>query len=220
MSQLPTPTAKRLRRPSLWDSRLVVGILLVLVAATLGARVVASSDDRLPVYVATRDLVAGDRVDEAALDRVDVRLDDGVAAYLSAGAPLASGQFVLRDLRAGELVPAAAIGAASSLDTQLVTVSVDAVSATALRAGTLVDVFLSDVPAGSEHGAKPKAVRALEGVGVASVLGSSDSFGSTAKRSVQLYVPRAQVKHVIESVDGGAKVTLVPVPGQVQVGQS
>lgn len=220
MSQLPTPTAKRLRRPSFWDSRLIVGVLLVLVAATLGARVVASTDDRLPVYVATRDLVVGDRLDEGALGRVDVRLADGVAAYLSASAPLAPGQFVLRDLRAGELVPAAAVGTATSLDTQLVTVSIDAVSATALRAGTLVDVFLSDVPAGSEHGAKPKAVRALEGVGVAGILGPSNSFGSAAKRSVQLYVPRAEIQHLIESLDGGAKVTLVPVPGRAETDQS
>lgn len=220
MSQLPTPTAKRLRRPTLWDSRLVIGVLLVLLAATLGARVVASADDRVPVYVASRDLVVGDRVDEAALSRVDVRLDDGVAPYLSARAPLAPGQFVLRDLRAGELVPAVAVGSAATLETQLVTVSVDAVSTTGLRAGSLVDVFLSDVPAGSDHGAKPKAVRALEGVGVAGVLGASNSFGSAASRSVQLYVPRGKVQQLIESVDGGAKVTLVPVAGLAVTGQS
>jgi hypothetical protein len=214
MSQIPTPTAHRLRRPSWRDSRLVLGVLLVLLAATLGARLVASMDDRVPVYIATRNLVPGDALDEAALARVDVRLDDGVAPYVSAGAPLAPGQFVLREVRAGELVPEAAIGSGATLEVQLVTVSVETVSATGLRAGSLVDVFLSDVPAGSEHGTKPTAKRALEGVGVAAVLGASNSFGSAARTSVQLYVPRGAVQHLIEAVDGGAKVTLVPVAGR------
>lgn len=220
MSQIPTPSAKRLRRPSWRDSRLVVGILLVLLAATLGARLLASMDDRVPVYVATRDLVAGDPVDESALSRVDVRLDDAVAPYLSAGVPLAPSQFVLREVRAGELVPRAAVGSGASLEVQLVTVSVEAVSATGLRAGSVVDVFLSDVPAGSEHGTKPTAKRALEAVGVAGVLGATNSFGSASKTSVQLYVPRAEVQRLIEAVDGGAKVTLVPVSGRAPGGGS
>ena len=62
MSELPRPAAKRLRRPSWRDSRLLVGVLLVLLAATLGARAVAAADDRVPVWVAAGDLVAGDAV--------------------------------------------------------------------------------------------------------------------------------------------------------------
>ncbi len=216
MSQIPTPTAKRLRRPSWGDSRLVVGILLVLLSATLGARLIASMDDRVPVYVAARDLVVGDSVETGDLARVDVRLDDGVAPYLSAGSALAPGQVVLRDLRAGELVPRGAVGASTALDVQVLTVSVDAVSATGLRSGGLVDVFVSDVPAGSERGAKRKATRALEGVGVAGVLGASNSFGGAAKTSVRLYVPRNKVQGLIEAIDSGAKITLVPAPGRGQ----
>lgn len=212
----PTPTAKRLRRPSWRDRRLVVGVLLVLLATILGARLVASMDDRVPVYVASRNLVVGDRLDQAALRSVKVRLDEGVAPYLSAATPLPTGQFVLRDLRAGELVPSAAVGLGTALQVQLVTVSVDAVSATGLQAGSFADVFLSAVPAGSEHGAKPVARRALEAVGVAAVLDTATGFGSAAKTSVQLYVPRAEVQRLIEAIDGGAKVTLVPVPGRAE----
>ncbi|WP_347350247.1 hypothetical protein [Intrasporangium sp.] len=213
MQHLPTPTAARLRRPSWRDSRLVVGVLLVLLAATLGARLVAGLDDRVPVYVASRDLVVGDPVDAAALTRVDVRLDGDVAPYLSAGSALGPDQFVLRDIRAGELVPRAAVGSGGSLDVQLVTVGVATLSATGLHSGSLVDVFLSDVPAGSEHGTKPTARRVLEGVGVSAVLGASGSFGTAAQTSVQVFVPRAKVKDLIEAVDGGANITLVPVAG-------
>lgn len=212
-TELPTPAAKRLQRPSWRDSRLVIGVLLVLVAATLGARVVASADDRVPMYVANRDLVAGDVVDGSAFTSVDVQLGTSVAGYLGATAPVPSGQFLLRDLRKGELVPRSAVGPAASLDRQVLTVNVDAVSATGLRAGTVVDVFISDVEAGSRHDARPTAKRALEGAGVAAVLGGSSSFGTSARTSVQLYVPRDRVRELIEAIDGGAKVTLVPVPG-------
>src|SRR6478735_3788694 len=82
MTELARPTAKRLQRPSWRDSRLVVGVLLVLVAATLGAKAVASADDRVPVWAATDDLVAGDRVEASSFTRVDVLLGDGAVPYL------------------------------------------------------------------------------------------------------------------------------------------
>src|SRR6478609_5561929 len=72
MTELARPTAKRLQRPSWRDSRLVAGVLLVLLAATLGAKAVASADDRVPVWAAAADLVVGDRVDEGSFARVDV----------------------------------------------------------------------------------------------------------------------------------------------------
>ena len=91
MTVIAQPTARRLQRPSWRDSRLVVGIVLVLLAAAIGARAVASTDDRVPVFVAATDLVAGDPVTAASLVRADVRLDDGVAGYLSAARPAPEG---------------------------------------------------------------------------------------------------------------------------------
>src|SRR3954454_17644522 len=87
MTELARPSAKRLQRPSWRDSRLVVGLLLVVVAATLGAKAVASADDRVPVWVAAGNLVAGDEVQDASFVRADVQLADGMNAYLGADAP-------------------------------------------------------------------------------------------------------------------------------------
>src|SRR4051794_29463719 len=112
MTELARPSAKRLQRPSWRDSRLVVGVLLVVVATTLGAKAVASADDRVPVWMAASNLVAGDRVEEASFVRADVRLADGMSAYLGADGPPPAGSFLVRDVRAGELVPVSAVGAA------------------------------------------------------------------------------------------------------------
>ena len=82
MSDLPTPTASRVRAPSWRDSRLLVGLLLVLVSTVLGSVVVARADDRVPVYAARGDVAPGQRLTEADVVRVDVLLGDGAAGYL------------------------------------------------------------------------------------------------------------------------------------------
>jgi hypothetical protein len=215
MTDLPTPVAKRLQRPSWRDSRLVIGVLLVLVSASLGAKLVASADDRVPVLVASGDLAAGDEVTAQSFKRVDVRLGDGAAEYVSALGAVASGSFMLRDVRAGELVPVTAVGSADQVEVQRLTVRVDAVSALTLARGTRVDVYVSDTPAGAPSDAKPRAEVALESVAVAEVRSGGGSFGSAATTSVQLYVPSSRVRKLVEAVDAGAKVTLVPVPGAI-----
>jgi len=67
-----------------------------------------AGDDRAPVWVAATNLVAGDAVETTSFVRADVRLADGMNAYLAADAPAPTGAFMLRDVRAGELVPAPA----------------------------------------------------------------------------------------------------------------
>ena len=90
MTDLPTPTASRLRAPSWRDARLLVGVLLVLVSTVAGAVVVARADDRVPVYAAKEQVAPGQRLTEADLVRVDVLLGDGAAAYLPADRPVLS----------------------------------------------------------------------------------------------------------------------------------
>ena len=212
MTELAQPVAKRLQRPSWRDSRLLVGVLLVLVAATLGAKAVASTDDRVPMWVATGDLVAGDLVTADSVRRADVRLDGDMGSYLSAATPPAAGTYVVRDVRAGELVPRSAFGAADQVGLQRVTVRADAVSASGLARGSRVDLFVT--PKTSLASAeKATTTKVLTAAGVASVQSSSGGLGSNATTSVQLYVPTDRVQTVVEAVDGEAKLTLVPVVG-------
>lgn len=216
MTELATPTAKRLQRPSWKDSRLIVGVLLVAVAGTLGAKAVASADDRTAYYVAAEDLVAGDRITSTSFKRVDVRLDDAVTRYLLADAPIQAGGYLLRDVRVGELVPVSAVGGADQVEVQRVTVRADSVSTTGLARGDRVDVYVTpkDTPTGSSQSAKrPMTTRVLQGAPVAAVLTSAGGFGSSSTTSVQVYVPTGDVQAVVEAVDSGAKLTLVPVVG-------
>ncbi len=213
MTVIAQPTARRLQRPSWRDSRLVIGIVLVLLAAVLGARAVASTDDRIPVYVATTDLVSGDPVAAGTLTRADVRLDDGLAGYLSAAQPAPEGAFLLRDVRAGELVPASAIGSADEISVQRVTVRSDATTTAGLVRGARVDVYVTPKAATGSRDLAPATTRVLQGAGVAAVSVGRSSLGAGGSASVQLYVPADRVQSIIEAVDADARMTLVPVPG-------
>jgi len=213
MTELASPSAKRLQRPSWRDSRLVVGVLLVVVAATLGAKAVASADDRVPVWVAAGNLVAGDEVEQTSFVRADVRLADGMSGYLAADAPAPTGAFMLRDVRAGELVPVSAVGDADAVDVQRVTVRADAMSTSGLARGSRVDVFVTPkASAGSDSDTSPTK-KVLESAAVAAVLTSSGGFGAGSMTSVQIYVPSGKVQPLVEAVDGEAKLTLVPSVG-------
>ena len=223
MTDLPTPTASRLRPPSWRDSRLLVGVLLVLVSTVLGAVVVARADDRIPVYAAKAQVAPGQRLTESDVVRVDVLLGEGAAAYLPADRALPPDTWSLRQLRPGELIPVAGVGAAEAVEVQQVALLVDATSASALGVGSVVDVYVNRPEKGTTVGLPTYAgpERVLEGVSVVRVAGEDGVLGGSAQtRAVHVMVPREEVQAVVADVDMGARITLVPVPGGAAVAAS
>lgn len=223
MSDLPAPTASRLRTPSWRDSRLLVGVLLVLVSTVLGSVVVARADDRVPVYAAKGDLAPGQRLTEADVVRVDVLLGDGAARYLPADRPLAAGTWSLRALHPGELIPVSGVGSAADVEVQQVALLVDATSAAAITAGSVVDVYVNRPEKGATVGVQTFAgpERVLEAVSVVRVASEDAVLGGSAEtRAVHVMVPRDAVRDVVADVDLGARITLVPVPGGASVAAS
>lgn len=223
MSDLPTPTASRVRAPSWRDSRLLIGLLLVLVSTVLGSVVVARADDRVPVYAAKGELAPGQRLTEADVVRVDVLLGDGAAGYLPADRPLSGDTWSLRALRPGELIPVTGVGSAAAVEVQQVALLVDATSAAAIAAGSVVDVYVNRPEEGATVGLPTFAgpERVLEAVSVVRVAGEDSVLGASADtRAVHVMVPRGSVRDIVADVDLGARITLVPVPGGVAAAAS
>ena len=220
MSDLTTPTASRLRRPSWRDSRLVVGVLLVLLSTVLGAVLLARADDRVPVYAARGTLVAGQHLGAADVVRVDVQLADAAAAYLSAARALAGDTYLVRDVRPGELIPASAVGTHADVGVQPLALLVDSTGASVLAVGSVVDVYVNRPSPQAVPGAAAAAYAGPERVlEAATVLGLSADDGilgtGAQSRAVQVLVPRESVRQLVADVDLGSKITLVPVPGSV-----
>jgi hypothetical protein len=216
-SQLPLPTASRLQRPSWRDSRLLVGVVIVLLATALGAKAIASADERVPMYAASVALKPGDELGSDNLRRVDVQLGDAGPGYLSAATSIAPDRFALREVRQGELVPVSAVGTTSDLTLQSVTVRVDANSSSALVAGSVVDVWVSDRDPATTQERYLDPALVLRGVPVAWIPSDQPRFGvSASTAAVQLLVPRDDVQRVIAAQDKQGRVTLVPVPGSIR----
>ena len=143
MTDLPSRPANRLRKPSWRDTRLLAGVLVVLLCTVAGSLVVAHADDRVPMYAASVALVPGQALDAGSLTRVDVQLGADTAGYLSAAEALPADDFVLREVRPGELVPRSALGSKDQVSVQPVTINVDATSALTLVRGSVVDIYVN-----------------------------------------------------------------------------
>lgn len=223
MSDLPVPKASRLQKPAWRDSRLVVGLLLVLASVVLGSFVVAHADDRVAMFAAAGPLVPGHKLTEGDLTRVDVQLGAQAARYLSAEQGLAPDRYVLREVRAGELVPASSVGSHGDIEVQPLTLLVDAGSVASLEVGSQVDVYVNpadpDEAAGGKHFTGPEL--ALQAVSVSGLPRASGGLGGgslSGDRPVQVMAPTDRIKDIIGKVDLGARVTVVPVAGSALQG--
>ncbi len=207
--QSPTvPVARRIQPPSWRDTRLLVGIGLVLASVVGGATVIAGAGpafpaadglrdlaSRLPaatalvlvlppVYAAARVLTPGTTIGADDVQVVSVRLESSGSRYLSAGAALQPGQVVLRTVAAGELVPRSAVGPRDQVDLRPVSVPIDADAAQPLTPGVLVDVWVADRDAdgGSSSYGEPK--RLAEGAEVSGTSTNRGTLGSSTGASV------------------------------------
>jgi hypothetical protein len=190
-------------------------VILVLLGTAVGARIIATADDTVPMYAAVTALRPGDHLTPDNLRRVDVQLGDQASRYLSARSAVPDDSFALRDVPEGELVPASAVGTRSAVTVQPVTVEVDANSARGLPANAVVDVWVSPRDAQSTQERYLDATLALQRVSVSPVAQDSGRFGTAASTmAVQLRVPRDKVAQIIDAVDKQSRFTLVPVPGQ------
>lgn len=212
----PVQVARRITPPSWRDTRLLVGVLLVLASVVAGALVVARADETVPVWAAARVLTPGTELVEADLRVVAVRLDAVGMRYLPASGRLAPGQVVLRTVAAGELVPRSALGARDQVDLRPVSVPVAAEVAEPLGPGVLVDVWVADrdLDRGSTSYAAPRQI--ATGAEVAGRSSRRGTLGSSTASAVQLLLTAELVPQVIQAVDNGSRITLVPVPATLR----
>jgi hypothetical protein len=187
------PAATRSRPPGWRNPRLLLGLVLVAVSVVLGARLMATADDTVPVWALSRDLPAGATVSAADLETRNVRFPDGATAdaYLSAGDPVPSGARLARAVSAGELLPRVALahGSGPALVEVPLSVASDDLPAT-VRQGSHVDVWVTP-KVSAVQGARPTATKVLDDVVVVAVPGVTDRLAPQTTRQVILGVPEA-----------------------------
>ena len=179
--------ASRLRRPRWSDPRLVVGLVLVAVATVTGSRVVAAADHTAPVWAVAEPVRAGAPVEPHGLVATRVRIGAGgdAGVYLNASDAPPDGVYT-RDLAAGELVPAAAVGSAEADDGGDLSLAVEPGDAPSdLAAGNLVDVWAVPPQPASTAPRQQVAELVLSAVPVVSVTEPGSAVGGTAGASTR-----------------------------------
>lgn len=208
---LAAPRAGRLQRPSWRDGRLIAGVLLVLLAMITGALTVQHFNHSVTVLQASRTLEPGDSLGTGDVTAVEVRLD--VPQHYLSSIPTDGSGRVVREVRAGELIPRSAVGDGAALRVRAIAVPVTGASAATLERGSSVDVWISDRQSDANGTASYQAPqRLLERVSVASVPTSGGGLGgATGDPAVQVMVPQDQVAALLAAMNSGGKVDLVPV---------
>ncbi len=193
-----SPAARRLRAPSWLDVRLVIGVLMVLVAVLVGARVVASSDKSIKVWALAHDVATGTRLADDDLRPERIRLFGDSARYLSVQtSPL--GRTVNRDLRAGDLLPGAALVSAPA--TAVLPLSVDRDDTPpGLAHGDRIDVYV--IPSASDRSGRTQLV--LANAVVQSVSGGGDGLASdNSKVQITVTVDPRQEDGIVKRIAAG-----------------
>jgi hypothetical protein len=196
------PRRVRRLRPLRWrDTRLWIGIALVVAAMFIGARLFTVDDGRTLVWAASADMAAGAAPTQVEL--VSVAL--GAADPLYLGVDQKPTGELLIPLRRGMLIPRDAVSAdARDVNMRYVTVAVEPANAPPnIAAGALVDVWSTD-----EEGI---ALLVLDQAVVHEVAG--EPGGVRTGIQVVLQVTTTEVAALLAAARGGA-VDLVAVPVQ------
>lgn len=216
-SDLPKPTARRLTAPSWKDSRLLMGVLLILASVVLGATAVGAADDRVGVWAAGGDMTPGDPVREADLVRVEVQLGDQADSYLLAGREFPQDATLDRHVGAGELVPRSALILPGDLEVRPTTISVDPGDLTHLAKGTRVAIYAAPALTSQQkqEGEGPTYEKVMDRVTVHSVpsRGGSVIGGSRSTATVTVLVPEAEVASILSLDRGEEPLRVIPAGG-------
>ncbi len=136
------PSPRRLSRPRWFNIRVVGGILLVIAAIVIGARVMAAGSRTAPVWAAERSLAVGTVIGPGDLTSVEVNLGDNAAAYLTPESPSPVGMTLVAPVAAGELLAGSAVAQTGSGRVVAVAVSPEHMPP-GVDHGSTIDLYLT-----------------------------------------------------------------------------
>jgi Flp pilus assembly protein CpaB len=212
--------ARRITRPTWFNLRTGLGLVLFAIAFASGQRVLAEARTTLPVWTAARDLPAYAELGAADLVPVGVRLPPAlVARYATASVDL-TGSVLVRPIGEGEMIPLAWLSEGARADagrSMTIPVTQEQALGSALAVGDRLDVMVT-LDAGDVRArtlALVSDVEVVEIVRTAGLVGGDSSVvgvrvAVTPEQAVQLAFGIRTGAIDIARVEGG------PPPGPVE----
>ena len=204
------PTPRRLSRPRWLNVRVVGGIVLVIAAVVIGARVIGGSARTIGVWAADRDLAAGTVLSEGDLSTTEVNLGNNADLYLTPDVASPIGLTVVTPLRAGELLAASAVEESAS--GRVVAVGVEPNNMPpGVGHGSIIDLYLTTGGAAGT-GAAPTTERIATDITVQSVTApaSGGLSGATSSRyQVSVMLPAAEADKLVRTLPNGEPIVVL-----------
>jgi len=187
------------------DPRLVIGVVLVLASLAGVWFVVQQSARTETAWAAARTLLPGDTLAASDVLQVEVRLPQSQERYLDASADPV-GMVVASTVGEGEVLPVRAVGDAVGLDRAAVVIDLEGAIPSAVRAGSLVDVWTA---APTDGGYEVPAVLVDDAI-VVGVL-EDDGILASAAQQLELLVPVDQTSVLLEAMSNEHVLSVVPL---------
>ncbi|WP_194397832.1 SAF domain-containing protein [Microbacterium atlanticum] len=200
----------RAPRRAFWgDARFFLGVLLVVASVAGVWLVVTAARQTVPVYAAADTLVPGQVIEAGDLEVVDIALGPLADVYLHPGETAADAIVATRTVPAGELVPAAAVGDATSARTTNVVVRSAVDVPASVGTGTVVEVWTA--PLREDGGYEEPRVLVADAT-VVSVTRDDSMIGGGAA-ALELVIPRADVPATLAAMSDESALSIVPSTG-------
>lgn len=187
------------------DPRLVIGVALVLVSLAGVGFVVQQAARTEIAWAATRTLLPGETVAAADVQQVEVRMQQSRDRYVAASTPPV-GMVVASTVGEGEVLPLRTVGTAASLDRSAVVIDVGTALPSAVRTGSLVDIWTA---VQTEDGYGPATVL-IDSAIVVGVLEDEGILASSAQQ-LELLVPTDQTALLLEAMSNEHMLSVVPL---------
>jgi hypothetical protein len=204
------PTTSR-RRP-VFDVRLVIGLTLVVGSVAGVLAIVSAGDRRTTVYAAASSLSPGDRIDAGDLVARQVSLDTAEQLYLVPGDLPDEGLVIGAAVRAGELVPLAAVASVEGERSTSLVLELSGRVSAAVLPGAIVDVWAAPQAAGdiaSQGAFGPPIVLTADAI-VVRVVEDEGLVAASDGDAVEVLVPRNRIARLLQAIANGDALAIVP----------
>lgn len=198
---------RRVARPSWKDPRLLIGVLIVLASCVGIIALTSTLDKTVPMYVAKVDISLGEQLGPEMLEVSNVKLGDLTDRYVPAHPESIAGYRANSLIRAGELLPASALGLQAGTNRRPVSVNLPDALPAAITAGSHVDVWVASKDRAANGFAAPTLL--LPAAEVTFRAERQTGFGGTDGTVVELLVVDEKLADLLEAMANDARITVV-----------
>ncbi|WP_435300566.1 SAF domain-containing protein [Timonella sp. A28] len=208
----------RLKKPTVKDPRLVVGIILVATAVWLGSWVVEDAKSLKPVFVASKSFAPGQAITRDDLRIVEVNIGSQSSQYLTGTLQADERLVATQPITEGEFIPVASVADEDTSQSKVIAINIAERLPDIAQVGSTVDLwFTADTKTSglSENTQETKPELVAENLYVSQLPDTQNSFNASATQTIHVVVPAEQINDVLGSRQKSGTLALLMSPGSM-----